>query len=151
MPRVSGNTHIGHFQERFTYNPRNLDTVAVLRFHVRDESLQRGAQRLLPIKSEDGGLDLPSHEEEGPSCFLNSLLERGTSVLDRCPSTRIRLALEQEGLRQMRASLNQDAPRSDCVCHGASVLRTGDRLRGMSQPNHRIVFRPHVLHIAPGE
>src|SRR5260370_18812921 len=93
MPWVSGNTHIGHFQERFTYNPRNLDTVAVLRFHLRDESLQRGAQRLLPIKSEDGGLDLPSHEEEGPSCFLNSLLERGTSVFDVCPSLRIRLAL----------------------------------------------------------
>jgi hypothetical protein len=51
MPRVSGNTDIGHFQERFTHNPRNFDTVAVLRFHVRDESLQRGAQRLLPVKS----------------------------------------------------------------------------------------------------
>src|SRR5260370_40495840 len=97
MPRVSGNSHIGHFQERLTRNPRNLDTVAVLRFHVHDESLQRGAQRLLSVKPEDGGLDLPSHEEEGPSGFLNRLLERGTSVFDPCPPTRIRLALEQVG------------------------------------------------------
>src|SRR5260370_19256000 len=101
MPRVCVNTQLGHFQERFSYNQRNLDAVAVLRFHVRDESLQRGAQRLLPIKSEDGGPDLPSHEEEGPSCFLNSLLKRRTSVFDGCPSIRIRFALEQEGFRTL--------------------------------------------------
>src|ERR1022692_4924917 len=45
-------------------------------------------------KSEDGAPDLPSHEEKGPSCFLNFLLQRGTSVFDRCPSIRTRLALE---------------------------------------------------------
>lgn len=123
MPRVSGNTHIGHFQERFTHYPRNLETVAVLRFHVRDESLQRGAQRLLPIKSEHGGLDLPSHEEKGPSGFLNRLLKRRTSVFDRYPSIRTRLALQQERTRQVGALLNPNATRCDWVSHGCVSSR----------------------------
>src|SRR6516225_736819 len=97
MPRVRGNTQIGNSQERFIHNPRNFDTVAVPRFHVRDESLQRGAQRLLLVKSKDGGLDLPSHEEEGPSCFLHRLLERRWVIFDSCPSIRIRVGLDKEG------------------------------------------------------
>src|SRR6266542_194836 len=123
MPRVSGNTHIGHSQERFVHDPRDLDTVAVLRFRVRDESIQRGAPRLLPVKSEYVRLDLASHEEKGPSGFLNRLLKRGTSVFDRCPSIRIRLALEQERFRQIRAFLNQDVARCDWICHGGFSLR----------------------------
>jgi hypothetical protein len=57
MPRVRGNAHIGHFEERLLCYLRNLDAVAVLRFRVRDEPLQGCAQRLVFVESEDGGLD----------------------------------------------------------------------------------------------
>src|SRR5690349_18022793 len=86
MPRVSGNAHIGNSPERFARNSRDLDTVAVLRFHVRDQSLQRGPQRRLLVKSKDGRLDLARHEEKGPSFFVNRLFEYGPSTVDGGPS-----------------------------------------------------------------
>lgn len=130
MPRVSGNAHIGHSQERFIHNSRNLNTVAPLRFHVRDKPLQRGLQRFLPIGPEDGGRDFSSHEEERPSFFPDRFLERGTSFFDRCPPIRIRLALEPEGGWQISACLNEYAPCCDCVCHGGvSSANLGLRLR----------------------
>src|SRR5690242_12705846 len=109
VPRMSRNTHIRKSQERFICNAGDLHTVAVLRFRVRDEPLQRNAQRFLLIKPKNRGLDLPSHEEEGQTCFMSRRIESGTSIFDRCPSIRMRFPLELERGRQTDTFFNQNA------------------------------------------
>src|SRR5277367_4767169 len=111
MPPMRGDTHIGHFQKRFAGHLRNLEAIAPGKLHAGDEPFQCGAERLLTVKSEDGALDLPSHEEKGPS--LDFLVKR-PGVLQGRPSTRIRFAFERHGVRQLRAFLNQNAPRCEC-------------------------------------
>ena len=68
---------------------------------------------MLPVKPEDGCLDLPGHEEQGPSFFVNRLFERGASAVDGYPSIRIRLSREPEESRHMDAFLNQEVARCD--------------------------------------
>ena len=107
----------------------------MLRFHARQETRQRFAQPLLRIKSEDCALDVSGHEEKGPSCCLNFPLECGMSDFDRCPSARIRLALEPQGVWEVRALFNQDAPPGDSIRHGAFQRNRKDAARRPAQPS----------------
>jgi hypothetical protein len=43
MSRVSGYTHVGHFQEGAACHLRNLNAIALLSFDVLDQSIQRSA------------------------------------------------------------------------------------------------------------
>src|ERR1700691_1179688 len=117
MPGVSRDAHIRHFEKRFGNDLCNLDTIAVVGFHLGDEPPQRCVECLLRVKADDGGLDLPRHEEEGPPGFLHFLLECGPGAVESCPSARIGLAPQPYGAWQIRARLNQDAARRVCVRH----------------------------------
>ena len=64
----------------------NLDAVAALRFHHRDEPFQRRTQGSLPVESEDRGFDVTRHEEQGPAGLLDLSLNRRAAVLKRGPS-----------------------------------------------------------------
>ena len=53
MPRVSGDAGIGQTEERLHLPLRDLQAVAVLRLHIRNDPVHRGADRFLPVKAGD--------------------------------------------------------------------------------------------------
>ena len=96
----------------------NSQTIAVLRFRIRNKPVNRGMHSLLSVKAEDGRLDLPSKEEEGPARLVDVPHKIGSKVCDCCPAPGIRLACEHKGSRQKRAVFDQNGSRFDYVHDG---------------------------------
>jgi hypothetical protein len=93
----------------------DFQTIAVLRFRIRNKPVNRGMHCLLSVKAEDGRLDLPSKEEESPAGLVDLPHKIGSKVCDCYPAPGIGLAYEHKGSRQNRAMFDQNGSRFDYV------------------------------------
>jgi hypothetical protein len=93
----------------------NFQTIAVLRFRIRNKPVNRGMHSPLSVKAEDGCLDLASKEEESPAGLVDVPHKIGSKVCDCLPAPGIRLAYEHKGSRQKRAVFDQNGSSFDYV------------------------------------
>src|SRR5260370_23757721 len=73
---------------------------------------------LRSVKAEDGRLDRPGKEEEGPASLMDVLVKIRSKVGDSCPGTRIGLACQRKRPWQKRAVFHQKGSRLDYVHDG---------------------------------
>ena len=115
VTRVGGYAYVRHPQKRMRLHLVNLQAIALLKFHARDETLECRMDRLLPIEAESGRPDLARHIKECPSCGRQFAFKfvRIESALHRFPGTRIRLIFEPERLREVSAAFDQNCSGGD--------------------------------------
>src|SRR4030095_8839939 len=96
MTWVGGDADIRHPKERARRHVVNFETIALLKFRLCDEALERRMDHFCPIKTEGCGPDRTGQVKQCPSCRRKFLFEFVSSeiVLDRHPGIRIRLILE---------------------------------------------------------
>ena len=71
MSRMCGYARKRQSQKGLHRDLSDFQTIAVSRFRIRNKLVNRGMHSLLSVKAEDGRLDVPSEEEEGPARLVD--------------------------------------------------------------------------------
>ena len=95
----------------------NFQGIKLLRFQVRQDSLDCPVCRLFYVKTEDALVNFSCHVEKIPSRFKDFSFQAVTiEIFDQSPALPIGLAFEPQRVGQKRTCLDQDGHHFDLVC-----------------------------------
>lgn len=121
ISELSSDRQIGHAQETRRGHGSNLfdfQGITFCRLGICQDLLQRFANRLPCIKSEDGHIGFVLRIGRGPAHFVDFSIETEcTKIPDQSPAGHIGITPDHQASGQGSAVLYQDGPRSNSIWH----------------------------------